>query len=328
MRKRPVTAYLPQRPPILLVDRILSTPDAAPATISGTVPGAAPTPSSRQAQTALTVQADTMFVSHGYLSEAGLLEHVAQSAAVLAGAEALAAGDPLPLGLIGEIKKARIYRLPPVGSQLETTVRVVNQVPPVILLSAQSFWDGALGLETQLKIALNGPVPEAEGPEKTSAEATGADFLNAEAMSPAPFFTLQAVEVGPHCLQARVRLNAAHPLYRGHFPGRPITPGVLSLCMIQAGLQQLHPHSDRPTSTNEQQSACPDLPTSATGQVCFSHILHCRFPSPITPLETPLLDLRLQVDRSAESPVVSATLSYAGRLCTEFKGLSPLTARA
>ena len=30
-----------------------------------------------------------------------------------------------------------------------------------------------------------------------------------------------------------VRMNANHPVYQGHFPGNPITPGVLTLQMIR-----------------------------------------------------------------------------------------------
>ncbi len=30
-----------------------------------------------------------------------------------------------------------------------------------------------------------------------------------------------------------VRMNANHPVYQGHFPGNPITPGVLTMQMIR-----------------------------------------------------------------------------------------------
>lgn len=36
--------------------------------------------------------------------------------------------------------------------------------------------------------------------------------------------------------QFLVRYNSAHPIYAGHFPGKPVTPGV---CLIQAATELL-----------------------------------------------------------------------------------------
>lgn len=38
-----------------------------------------------------------------------------------------------------------------------------------------------------------------------------------------------------------VELNAEHPIYKGHFPSRPITPGVCSIAIIvECAAQLLH----------------------------------------------------------------------------------------
>ena len=31
----------------------------------------------------------------------------------------------------------------------------------------------------------------------------------------------------------RVRLDASHPVYRGHFPGHPVLPGVCTLQLVR-----------------------------------------------------------------------------------------------
>ncbi len=43
-------------------------------------------------------------------------------------------------------------------------------------------------------------------------------------------FTIQTERRDGNRAEFSIRLNAAHPIYSGHFPGDPITPGV---CVVQ-----------------------------------------------------------------------------------------------
>ncbi|NIJ55135.1 3-hydroxyacyl-ACP dehydratase [Dyadobacter arcticus] len=36
---------------------------------------------------------------------------------------------------------------------------------------------------------------------------------------------------------SEVSINATHPIYKGHFPGSPVTPGVILLQMVKAVMQ-------------------------------------------------------------------------------------------
>ena len=49
-------------------------------------------------------------------------------------------------------------------------------------------------------------------------------------------YTSKVIECGECSSQALVHYNSAHPLYGGHFPGKPVTPGV---CLIQTGTELL-----------------------------------------------------------------------------------------
>lgn len=44
-------------------------------------------------------------------------------------------------------------------------------------------------------------------------------------------------------LEAEVRLDAAHPIFAGHFPGRAVLPGV---CQLQMVLELTRRHLQRP----------------------------------------------------------------------------------
>jgi 3-hydroxyacyl-[acyl-carrier-protein] dehydratase len=44
------------------------------------------------------------------------------------------------------------------------------------------------------------------------------------------FYTLSAPVTESNVFKAVLQLNAAHPIFGGHFPGQPIVPGV---CMMQ-----------------------------------------------------------------------------------------------
>lgn len=44
------------------------------------------------------------------------------------------------------------------------------------------------------------------------------------------FYTVLSFEQAEQTIQARIKLNAQHPIFEGHFPQHPIVPGV---CMVQ-----------------------------------------------------------------------------------------------
>ena len=102
-------ALLPQRPPMVLVGALLTC--ATDCTI-----------------TQFDVPADCILIENGALSEAGLIENMAQTAAAGAGYSYRQLGQPAPVGFIAAIRDLRVAALPAVGTTLTTEVRVVNQV--------------------------------------------------------------------------------------------------------------------------------------------------------------------------------------------------------
>ncbi|QRR00928.1 3-hydroxyacyl-ACP dehydratase [Dyadobacter sandarakinus] len=41
----------------------------------------------------------------------------------------------------------------------------------------------------------------------------------------------------PEKITSRIRLDAGHPVYLGHFPGAPVTPGVVQLAIVKEILE-------------------------------------------------------------------------------------------
>ncbi len=49
----------------------------------------------------------------------------------------------------------------------------------------------------------------------------------------ADLYTLNDVETGGSAFTARVSFNKKHPVFAGHFPGKPIVPGVFLLEILR-----------------------------------------------------------------------------------------------
>lgn len=130
-----ITRLIPQRAPILMVDRLLEAQDDT-------------------ARTCLTVRPDNFFLDEdGCLDEVGLIEHIAQSASALAGYKALAQGASRPpVGYIGEVKRFRLVRRPQAGETLVTTVTLGAETGGVSLLTAETQAAGQTVATTQMKI--------------------------------------------------------------------------------------------------------------------------------------------------------------------------------
>ena len=105
-------AYLPQRPPMVLVDALWQA-DA------------------KQAQTSFTIQSDTIFVQDGCFQAPGLLENMAQTAAIRAGW--IAKGSPNTLGYMAAIKNTRIYALPTIQTIITTKIYLNYQTDSFLL---------------------------------------------------------------------------------------------------------------------------------------------------------------------------------------------------
>jgi 3-hydroxyacyl-[acyl-carrier-protein] dehydratase len=50
------------------------------------------------------------------------------------------------------------------------------------------------------------------------------------------FYTIKRTTQGENSFLAEIELNPAHYIYKSHFPGNPITPGV---CLIQIAIELL-----------------------------------------------------------------------------------------
>ena len=113
---------IPQRPPIVMVDSFFGI-------------------EKNHSYSGLTVTADNIFYETGKLQEAGIIEHIAQSAAARIG-----------FLYIGSVDKLKIYDLPKNGMKLFTEITVVQEVFDITLISAQVKVEDKLIAECRMKI--------------------------------------------------------------------------------------------------------------------------------------------------------------------------------
>ena len=134
-RGEEIYQLIPQRPPVVMVDVVWFASNAG-------------------AKTGLTVLPDNIFVRDGVLREPGLIEHIAQSAAVFAGYGTFARGEKPKLGFIGEIKDCELLILPLVGSELHTEIRFITEVGAIRLVHAEVRVQDTVAATCQMKIFL------------------------------------------------------------------------------------------------------------------------------------------------------------------------------
>ena len=136
-----VSALIPQKPPIEMVDKLWYNDETT--TISG-----------------LTISSDNIFCRNGVFTEPGIIENIAQTAALRVGYMASVANASSaekkspPIGYIGAIKKLLIHRLPELGSELKTEVHVDNIIFDVTIISGKTMVNDEVIAECEMKIFL------------------------------------------------------------------------------------------------------------------------------------------------------------------------------
>ena len=131
-----ILELIPQRPPFLLIDRLV---DFQP----------------EVSTTSFMVQSDGIFVRNGFLSEAGLMENIAQSCAARIGyINKFCKNETVKLGIIGAVKDFKLNFLPEIGSTLITKITTISEVFGITLVSAEVFLHERMVVSCQMKISL------------------------------------------------------------------------------------------------------------------------------------------------------------------------------
>lgn len=130
-----ITRYIPQKAPIVMVGELISNDET-------------------QTVSRMTVAVDNIFCADGLFMEPGLIENIAQTAALRMGYTASQKEDneKAPKGFIGAISKLKIHNFPKVGETLETTVDVKNDIFGIILIQGTSRVNDVVMAECEMKI--------------------------------------------------------------------------------------------------------------------------------------------------------------------------------
>lgn len=95
----------------------------------------------------------------------------------------------------------------------------------------------------------------------------------------------------------RIAVLPGCPVYRGHFPGHPVCPGVFNIQTIKECAERL---AGRPLH--------------------IRHIRRCRLTAVATPAACPELELRIRMQPLPAGYAISATLADEQRTYMDYKG--------
>lgn len=107
--KSQVTDYIPQRPPMVMVDGLLDH-------------------TSTSCTSCFKIETENVFCKNGLFHEPGLIENIAQTAALHSGYMAKSQNTEINKGFIGAVKRLKINELAKVNDTLTTTISILNQV--------------------------------------------------------------------------------------------------------------------------------------------------------------------------------------------------------
>jgi predicted hotdog family 3-hydroxylacyl-ACP dehydratase len=112
-----IQSLLPQKPPFVMVEALLSCDEHI-------------------TQTSFKVVAGNVMLSNDQFTEGGLMENMAQTAAAGAGYRAAKENKPVEVGYIGAVKNFEVFELPQLNDELLTEVKIKDQVFDMTIIAA------------------------------------------------------------------------------------------------------------------------------------------------------------------------------------------------
>lgn len=135
-----ISALIPQKSPIEMVDKLWFNDEHK--TISG-----------------FSIKSTTIFCKDGFFTEPGIIENIAQTAALRVGYMVSVMNNSEvkkepPIGYIGAIKKLIIHQLPKIGSELRTEVTIQHIIFGVTMIAGKTMLGDEIIAECEMKIFL------------------------------------------------------------------------------------------------------------------------------------------------------------------------------
>jgi len=128
-----ILQYIPQRKPIVMVHELLEADDD-------------------HIVTQFSIEHDNVFLTSGFFAEPGMVENIAQTAAVHVGYQCSLKQLPIPIGYIAAIKDLKIKALPKENATITTSVKVVNKVLDITVVHGKIEQEGELMCSCEMRI--------------------------------------------------------------------------------------------------------------------------------------------------------------------------------
>ena len=131
-----IQKFIPQRSPMIMVEKLHLAEGGK--TISS-----------------LKISPENIFCRNGFFEEPGLIENIAQTAAVGVGFAYTNKSKDIPTGYIGAVQKLTIHELPKINSTICTEVNVEHEVFNTTLINGKITCEDLLIAECSMKIFLD-----------------------------------------------------------------------------------------------------------------------------------------------------------------------------
>jgi len=128
-----IIPLIPQKPPFVMVGKLIDTDENI-------------------TRSSFIIDADNVFVRNGFFQEAGLMENIAQTAALGAGYIAQAENKPVAVGYIGAVSNFEIFALPKIWDEITTEISAQNQIFDITVLSGKVWLNETLIAQCEMKV--------------------------------------------------------------------------------------------------------------------------------------------------------------------------------
>jgi predicted hotdog family 3-hydroxylacyl-ACP dehydratase len=131
-----IIPLIPQKPPFVMVGKLLHT-------------------DVNITRSSFIVNGDNVFIKDNLFQEAGLMENIAQTAALRAGYLAQIEDKPVAVGYIGAVSSFEIFDLPKVNDEIVTEITVENQIFDITVLSGRVWHNKNLMAKCEMKLFIS-----------------------------------------------------------------------------------------------------------------------------------------------------------------------------